>query len=76
MAAATDNMMGQVQKSINVQMPTQMPMDELREISKLCPKQGLFGHFIPSHRKALINLRKILLGINRFFKWLHYNFKT
>lgn len=63
-STVTTEMMGQVQQTINVEMPTKMPTEELKEISKLCPKNGLFGHFIPSHRKALIGLRKIFLGTN------------
>ncbi|OXA58520.1 Phenoloxidase 2 [Folsomia candida] len=64
MAAATETMMGQVQQTINIQMPGKMPMEELKEISKLCPKSGLFGHFIPNHRKALISLRNVLMDQN------------
>lgn len=44
MAAATETMMGQVQQTINIQMPGKMPMEELKEISKLCPKSTQFTY--------------------------------
>jgi hypothetical protein len=56
-------MMNQVSRTIDVKMPSKMPMEELGKISRLCPKSGLFGYFIPNHRKALIGLRNIFMGI-------------
>jgi len=50
-------------QSIKVQEPKTMPMEQLKMVASNCPKGGLFGYFIPEHRQALLEMRKILMSM-------------
>lgn len=53
---------GQISNAISVKKPSQMP--NLAPISKSCPRNAIFGYFIPTHRKAAEDLKNILLGMS------------
>jgi GR25 family glycosyltransferase involved in LPS biosynthesis len=47
---------------VDVKAPSQMPTEMLRKVGSMCPRNGLFGYFIPEHRQALLEMRKLFLG--------------
>lgn len=55
--------------SVQVKKPSRSP--DLSSISAACPRSTLFSYFVPSHREAAAQLRRILMGefIPPFFKW-------
>ena len=56
--------------SIAVKTPTQAP--NLSGIGSACPKNTLFSYFIPTHRNAAFELKRILMGKINY----NYNYKT
>jgi hypothetical protein len=51
--------------SISVKTPRSRP--SLTAIGSACPKSTLFSYFIPKHRNAAFELKKILMGEIPFF---------